>query len=344
MTVRRQRRWTSARRCTPPGCSPHFNRAGVLACRRRARRHDARPAGGGERRAGAARDGVRRARRARWVSVHRPARRTTTVTATGDADAADAADTGTPDDGPPVDLDALPWPAPADWYAACRDSHLIAVDPAAARTVRSGSSDDLLYLDRYWRQEQLVAASSTRAPAGEPPTQWTSTGCAAALDRLFPTPRRPTTSGWPPRPRRRAVADGHRRRPRAPARRPPSQGCWRCSGCCPDQPPRVALAAPTGKAAARLQEAVATEAAGLQATRAARPRSADRVDAAPAAGLASGVAEPVPPRPRQPAAVRRRGRRRDVDGVADTDVAAAGGACGRTPAWCSSATRTSWHR
>ena len=53
----------------------------------------------------------------------------------------------------------------------------------------------------------------------------------------------------------------------APARPPRSRGCWRCS---PTRPRRttggcaIALAAPTGKAAARLQEAVRAELAGLR--------------------------------------------------------------------------------
>ena len=63
----------------------------------------------------------------------------------------------------------------------------------------------------------------------------------------------------------------------------------------PGPPPRIALAAPTGKAAARLAEAVRGEAAKLPS----RGLSADRrrlgVDAAPAARLAARVAGAVPP-------------------------------------------------
>ncbi len=89
-------------------------------------------------------------------------------------------------------------------------------------------------------------------------------------------------------------------------------------------PPLVALAAPTGKAAARLEEAVHEQAAALDVDdgdprRAAGPA---RVDAAPAAGLAAGQPEPLPPRARQPAAARPRDRRRDVDGLAHAHVAA----------------------
>ena len=65
-------------------------------------------------------------------------------------------------------------------------------------------------------------------------------------------------------------------------------------------PPLVALAAPTGKAAARLEEAVHAEAREAR-RRAERPRRAARargLDAAPAARLAAGQPQPLPPRPR----------------------------------------------
>ena len=65
--------------------------------------------------------------------------------------------------------------------------------------------------------------------------------------------------------------------------------------------------------------------------RPARPADADRVDPAPAAGLGTRRRHQVPAQPGQPAAVRRGGRRRDVDGVADHDGQAAGGGPARTP-------------
>ena len=59
------------------------------------------------------------------------------------------------------------------------------------------------------------------------------------------------------------------------------------------RPPLVALAAPTGKAAARLQEAVHDEAAPMRSG--ARALLALRRDAAPAARLAAGEPQPVSP-------------------------------------------------
>ena len=95
--------------------------------------------------------------------------------------------------------------------------------------------------------------------------------------------------------------------------------------------PLVALAAPTGKAAARLEEAVHAEAARLDVAPSVRDAllGAQRVDAAPAARLAPGQPQPLPPQPRQPAPARRRDRRRDLDGLAVADGAAGrGGAAG----------------
>ena len=83
-----------------------------------------------------------------------------------------------------------------------------------------------------------------------------STGCCPSA----------AISGWPPRPRCCAAS---RSWPagRARARRRRSRGSSRCSPSRPrrrgDAPPLVALAAPTGKAAARLAEAVHDEAAEL---------------------------------------------------------------------------------
>ena len=94
--------------------------------------------------------------------------------------------------------------------------------------------------------------------------------------------------------------------------------------------PRIALAAPTGKAAARLAEAVAAEVAEA---RRGRPGAPDRVagdDAAPAAGQPSGYVGAVPAQSRQSVAARRHRCRRDVDGVADDDGPAAGGGAAGT--------------
>ena len=145
---------------------------------------------------------------------------------------------------------ALPWPDTAGWLDRVAASPL-----AEAAVVRADLG--LLYLDRYWREEcqvrdDLVARLATPAPPAD------ETLLGASADRLFPgasfaeqreaalrASRRLTTvlTGGPGRGKTTTVAgllallaeqaevtDGKRL--------------------------RIALAAPTGKAAARLQEAV----------------------------------------------------------------------------------------
>jgi len=59
-----------------------------------------------------------------------------------------------------VDPGTLPWPEPAEWHASCQaQPAAVGVDGEPDRPVRL--VDDLLYLDRYWRQEHLVRASIT---------------------------------------------------------------------------------------------------------------------------------------------------------------------------------------
>ncbi|OBK38309.1 exodeoxyribonuclease V subunit alpha, partial [Mycobacterium tuberculosis] len=156
--------------------------------------------------------------------------------------------------------DDLPWPDPADWLAAVRASPLLA-DPPVLHLY----DDRLLYLDRYWREEEQVCADllallTSRRPAGVPD-----------LRRLFPT-------GFDEQRRAAEIAL--------------SQGVTVLTGgpgtgktttvarllalvaeqaeLAGEPRPRIALAAPTGKAAARLAEAVRREMAKLDATDRAR--------------------------------------------------------------------------
>ena len=65
-------------------------------------------------------------------------------------DLAEIRDTATVDSEEPVDLQALPWPDPGEW-----------LERVAASGLRDGPlrlEGSALYLDRYWREEQQVAA------------------------------------------------------------------------------------------------------------------------------------------------------------------------------------------
>ena len=159
-----------------------------------------------------------------------------------------------------ADQQALPWPEPSTWVDRLHDSPLVdpAADPAAPYPLRL--DDGRLYLDKYWRQERRVAdflaARAARPPAWQTPGRVDLDRLRTALDRLLPrhdaqrlgaalAALRPFTviAGGPGTGKTTTVA--------------------RLLAVLADQPgppPRIALAAPTGKAAARLQEAVRGEA------------------------------------------------------------------------------------
>ena len=155
------------------------------------------------------------------------------------------------------------WPEPVGWLAACAGSPLVAVgeDDVTGRPLRL--VDDLLYLDRYWRQEQIVRreldARSTRLFAPSDPT-----ALKEALARQFSTPA--------PDRQRLAAAMSALRAMTVIAGGPGTGKTFtvdkvleliRSQRDGQRGEPRVALAAPTGKAAARLEEAVGSEAKTL---------------------------------------------------------------------------------
>jgi exodeoxyribonuclease V alpha subunit len=155
-----------------------------------------------------------------------------------------------------VDVSALPWPEPAGWLAACTAGPLVAdgADAPPGRPLRV--VDGLLYLDRYWREEELVRCSLAERAAVAPP-EVDLPRLGAGLDRLFPAPGSER--------QRLAAAVSALRRVTVLAGGPgtgKTTTVARLLSLLHDQPgpaPRVALAAPTGKAAARLQEAVTAE-------------------------------------------------------------------------------------
>jgi exodeoxyribonuclease V alpha subunit len=154
-----------------------------------------------------------------------------------------------------------PLPELAEWTAVLSRSPAVSVgvDGPADRPVRM--IDRRVYLDRYWRDEQLVrAAVDRRLSHGLLAVD--SARLRAALTRLFPDDRdeRPRLAAAVAALSRVTVLTGG-----------PGTGKTTTiarllavlhDGAPPDAPAlRVALAAPTGKAAARLQEAVRSEAA-----------------------------------------------------------------------------------
>ena len=211
----------------------------------------------------------------------------------------------------PVDPTRCRWPDPTEWTAACARSPLVAAAPAspAGRCGWSAACSSSTATGGR-RSRSRRAARRAASPARRPIDP---AALRAGLDRLFPATGGERAARWP---RRSARCAGQR-----PGRRPGHRqdhhrrpAARRCCASSPAGPPRIALAAPTGKAAARLEEAVARASTADAAARPTARGSATLhgVDPAPAARLAARRAQPVPARPRQPAAVRRRRRRRDA--------------------------------
>jgi exodeoxyribonuclease V alpha subunit len=178
------------------------------------------------------------------------------------ADLATVHETVTVDEDAGVDVAALPWPEAAPWPAVVASSPLVGED---APLRLDGSR---LYLDRYWRYEQRVLGDlRARARADAPEVD--EAVLEAGLDRLF-GPDDPTD----PDLQRAAAALAVRRRFAVIAGGPGTGKTTTVSrilelldaqaAAAERPPPRVALAAPTGKAAARLSEAIGT--AGLEAS------------------------------------------------------------------------------
>ncbi len=151
-----------------------------------------------------------------------------------------------------VGVEEVPWPEPAGWLAAVRGSPLLR-DPPVLHLY----DDRLLYLDRYWREEKQVCDDLLALRVSKP------TGDVPAFERLFPAgfeEQREAAeialaqavtvlTGGPGTGKTTTVA-------RLLALLAEQAGASRL---------RIALAAPTGKAAARLQEAVQHEVAKLDA-------------------------------------------------------------------------------
>ncbi|MCW2767755.1 MAG: recD [Nocardioides sp.] len=163
-------------------------------------------------------------------------------------------------------VEDLPWPLPDAWLAALAASPLTSESEGGATVLRL-LEGRLLYLDRYWREEEQVCADLLARPARVPLGEADAAALEVSLGRVFP-------------------ARGYDEQ-RAAARIALSQGTTVLTGgpgtgktttvaallallveqaeVAGRPPPRIALAAPTGKAAARLQQAVEDEVAKLPA-------------------------------------------------------------------------------
>ena len=153
-----------------------------------------------------------------------------------------------------LEVPELPWPTPDDWLAAVRASPLV-TDKPVLRLL-----GDLLYLDRYWLEEQQVCDDVLTLLSSTLP------GTVPSLERLFP-------DGWE---EQRSAAEIALTQSLTVLTGGPGTGktttVARLLALLAEQaslsgkpPLRIALAAPTGKAAARLLEAVQLEVDKLDA-------------------------------------------------------------------------------
>ena len=222
-------------------------------------------------------------------------------------------DTVTVDTDEPVDLSALPWPDAGDWLERLAASPLVAVGeepggPASATPRRPLALPRPLLARGAPGRRRPAARLAGEARAAVPEEQ---------LARLFEPGRQRDAAETALRRQFAVIAGG-------PGTGKTTTVARTLALILEQGDPLIALAAPTGKAAARLTEAVHDEAAKLdiderRAGAAAQPRGHDP---APPARLAARHPQPLPPRPRQPPPARRRGRRRGVDGVPVADGAA----------------------
>ncbi|CAA9336633.1 MAG: Exodeoxyribonuclease V alpha chain [uncultured Friedmanniella sp.] len=165
-----------------------------------------------------------------------------------------------------LDVSDLPWPEPQSWLADVAASPLVSVGGGGpdGRPLRLNAG--LLYLERYWQQEEQVRTQLQQRFADPGPDEKPGP-LAAALGRLFPDPG---LAAGEPDLQQLAAAVSALSRVTVLAGGPGTGKTTTVARLLavlrdqPGPPPRVALAAPTGKAAARLAEAVRAESAKLE--------------------------------------------------------------------------------
>jgi exodeoxyribonuclease V alpha subunit len=205
-------------------------------------------------------------------------------------------DTAAVDADEPVDLEQLDWPAPEEWVAAVAASPLVTVgdasplsgkatgplskEPDGLLSDESGAPRPLrltgawLYLDRYWIEELAVAQALGAMGAQESPDIDRET-LDDGLARLFadaPGGRQAQAAAAAVRRRLTVIAGGPGTGKTTTVARIVALLYEQAAAAGAAAPPLIALAAPTGKAAARLQEAVHAEATRIDVAPAIRER------------------------------------------------------------------------
>ena len=186
-------------------------------------------------------------------------------------DLASIRDTVAIDTEDPIDLDTLRWPSAPEWVRAVAGSPLVAgervdadrgdADPDPVRPLRLRGT--WLYLDRYWAEE-IAVAQALASMLAQPGTGVDEARLQAGLARLFaddPDGRQAAAAAAAIRRRFAVVAGGPGTGKTTTVAR--IAALLAEIGGADGRAPLVALVAPTGKAAARLQEAVHDDAGRL---------------------------------------------------------------------------------
>jgi exodeoxyribonuclease V alpha subunit len=182
-------------------------------------------------------------------------------------------DTAAVDAEDPVDLAELNWPEPDEWVALTEDSALVTQGELAGEIARplrlSGSR---LYLDRYWSEEVAVARSLRQLAGAEAPGV-DGEVLREGVARLFaddPSGRQAAAAQTAVQRRFAVVAGGPGTGKTTTVARIVALLCEQAQASGARTFPLMALAAPTGKAAARLEEAVRAQAQTLDVDAAVR--------------------------------------------------------------------------
>jgi len=194
-------------------------------------------------------------------------------------DLATVRDTTVVDVDEPVDLALLPWPAVEEWTARLSASALVSTgedgdSPGGGPTANGGDGSPSrplrllgtrLYLDRYWREERQIATDLRafgEAGAGDVGLDVLAGGLARMFDDDAGDGLQRLAAASAVLRRLTVVAGGPGTGKTTTVARIVALLCEQAAAA-GAAAPLVALAAPTGKAAARLEEAVHDEAAAL---------------------------------------------------------------------------------
>ena len=179
-------------------------------------------------------------------------------------------DTAAVDAEEPIDLAALDWPEPRAWIARVSASPLVATGDAPRRGGAPAAARRLVavpgpLLGRGGRRRPLAARDGRRPPRGRGPPSCSPTACRAlfgaeASGRQSQAAAHAVTHRWS------VVAGGPGTGKTTTVARIVALICEQAAAAGAAFP-LVALAAPTGKAAARLQESVHAEAADARRRR-----------------------------------------------------------------------------